>query len=318
MVSKGGGKATRVSLVIVSTRSHSSLKASLDAILANDLKDVEIIVVDCCSDEEMSVLVNCYPSVTFLRASEEVCSPLLAGAGLSRASGEIIAVTDTSCLVSSSWVANLVKAHSLRPLVIGGSVEPFGRMNLLDWSAYFCDYGQFMHPLQAGPANVLPGNNISMKRPALAKHAELVSPAFRKTLWCEKLRSVGEQPHCQPAIKTFFAGSVRMVPFLSRRYGNARCFASIRSKEMTRIRRLLYFAGAPLLVVVLLKRTISSILPKRRYRRQLILSAPFLGLAFVVWSLGEALGYLTGSCHGCDRSVTFTLAGRQRSMTAGL
>lgn len=302
----GCDETVRISLVIISISSPSALKTSLDAILTNDLTYVEIIVIDGCSGETTSDIEDSYPSVKFFRTSQKACVPFLAGAGLSHATGEIIALTDTSCLVSSSWVANIIRAHSLPTQVIGGSVEPSGSMSVLDWTAYFCDYGQFMHPMQAGPAKVLPGNNISIKRSALTKSSELLNPAFRKTLWCEKLHSAGEQIHSQPEIETYFSDSVRMVPFLTRRYRNARCFAGIRSKEMTKLKRLFYVAGVPLLVCVLIKRTVVSILLKGRYKRQLILSIPFLGLASFIWSLGEACGYLTGHCQGCKRSLKFT------------
>lgn len=310
------GQIVSLSVVVVSTKSHSSLRASLNAILANDLRSVEILVVDCCLDEPMSNLVDAYPSVRFFHTSQKACVPFLAGTGLRHAAGEIIALTDTSCLVSSDWVANNRRAHVLASPVIGGSVEPKSRMNLLDWAAYFCDYGQFMHPLKAGPVSVLPGNNISIKRSALANGAELVKPAFRKTLWCEKIRSEGEELICDPSIVTHFTMSFRLVPFLMQRYRNARCFASMRSKEMTKLKRLLYFAGSPLLLIVLLRRTIGAIVPKKRYTKQLIFSTPFLVLAAVFWSLGEACGYLTGSCQRCSRSLAFTNSGEVEVLSA--
>lgn len=309
MSAEPNGQVVSLSVVVVSSKSHSSLRASLNAILANDLRNVEILVVDCCSEEPVSILVDAYPSVRFFRTSQKACVPLLAGTGLRHANGEIIALTDTACLVSSNWVANITRAHASVSLAIGGAVEPRAGMNLLDWSAYFCDYGQFMHPLRAGPVSVLPGNNISIKRSALSKSTELVGPAFRKTLWCDKIRSEGEELICDPAIETYFVNSVRMAPFLMQRYRNARCYASTRSKQMTKLKRLLYFAGSPLLLFVLLGRTISGIIPKKRYMKQLILSAPFLVPAFIFWSLGEAFGYLTGSCQRCSRSPAFTSLG---------
>ena len=310
------GESVSVSIVIVSTGSHRSLRASLSSVLANDLKGADIIVVDCCSDETMSKLVDSYPAVKFFHTSRKVCMPFLAGTGIGHATGEIVALTDTSCLVGSTWVTDIVRAHASGSLVIGGSVEPCGRMNLLDWSAYFCDYGQFMHPLQKGPVDVLPGNNISIKHSALAKNRELVSPAFWKTLWCDNFRKSGGKLNCEPAIETRFVNSYRIAPFLSRRYRNARCFASMRSKEMTKPKRLLYVVGSPILLVVLLWRGVGAVVSKRRYTRELVLSLPFLVLAFIFWTLGEAYGYLTGTCQGCSQRLTFTSSGRAGSLSA--
>lgn len=316
MSAESKGREVRLSVVVVSIRSHSFLRATLDAILANDLRDVEIVVVDCCSEEPMSNLVDAYPSVRFFHAPQKACVSFLAGTGLKYAKGTIVALTDTSCMVSPNWVVRILQAHESALLAIGGSVEPNGRMSLLDWAAYFCDYGQFMSPLKAGSVGVLPGNNISIKRSALAKNTELVMPAFRKTLWCEKIRSEGAELNCDPAIETYFANSVRMVPFLIRRYRNARCFASMRSNEMTKLKRLLHFVASPLVLIVLLQRTIRAIVPKKRYTTQLILSVPFLVLAFIFWSLGEACGYLTGSCRWCSRSLRFVSSGAEEALSA--
>lgn len=316
MFAEPSGRAVSLSVVVVSTRSHSSLRASLNAILANDLRSVEILIVDCCSEEPISDLVDAYPSVRFFHSSRRACVPALAGAGLRHAVGEIIALTDTSCLVGSGWIENIKRAHESESAAIGGSVEPKGRMSLLDWAAYLCDYGQFMHPLKAGPAYVLPGNNISIKHSALARSVHLVKPAFWKTLWCDRLRGGGGELMCEPAIETSFAGSYRMTPFLSKRFKNARCFASMRSNEMTKPKRLLYAAGSPILLAVLLRRAFAAIVPKKRYRRELVRSTPFLVLAFVSWTLGEACGYITGACPGCSQPLEFTSWESTGSLTA--
>lgn len=316
MSAESKGQVVRLSVVVVSIRSHSFLRAALDAILANNAECIEVLVVDCCSEEPVPNLVEAYPSVRFFHTSRTACITLLAGTGLKYAKGTIVALTDTSCMVVPNWVVRILQAHESASLVIGGSVEPNGRMNLLDWAAYFCDYGQFMSPLKAGRVGVLPGNNISIKLSALAKNAELVMPAFWKTLWCEKIRSEGEALICDPAIETYFANSVRMVPFLIQRYRNARCFASMRSREMTKRKRLLHFVALPLVLIVLLQRTIRAIVPKKRYTKQLIHSVPFLVIAFIFWSLGEACGYLTGSCRWCSRSLRFVSSMAEEALSA--
>ena len=310
-------QVVKLSVVVVSIRSRLALRACLDAIFANDLRDVEVLVVDCCLEEPFSNLIDAYPLIRILNTSQKGCIPLLAATGLRHAVGEIIAMTDTSCLVSSDWVANILRAHESSFPAIGGTVETkAGRMKLLDWSAYFCEYGQFMYPLKAGAVTALPGNNISIKRSELENSTEFVSPGFWKTLWCDKLRRSGEELICEPAIVTYYSNSFRIVPFLIRRYRHGRCFAGMRSKEMTRPKRVLYFAGSPLLSFVLLQRTVTTVVSKKRFLRELILSSPFLVLAMIFWSVGETWGYLKGPCHCCTRFLGLASIDERRPLNA--
>lgn len=41
-------------------------------------------------------------------------------------------------------------AHESSDLIVGGAVDPMPQRSLVDWAAYFCEYGQFMLPLTGG------------------------------------------------------------------------------------------------------------------------------------------------------------------------
>ncbi len=221
-------KSAKLSVVVVSLYSHALLRNCLESVLANENQNkIEIIVADCCADEPLSNLIGKYPNVRFVHFSEKVGIPVLSAAGIAQSAGEIIALTDSSCLVDAHWITSILAAHQSLSPVIGGAVEIRGQMKLVDWAAYFCEYGQFMNPLKSGVADVLPGNNISFKRPVLQKGREYVEPEFWKTYWCEKLKAEGIELISEPAMLVYYAKTFQTVPFLIRRFHHGRCFADI-------------------------------------------------------------------------------------------
>ncbi len=294
-------KSAKLSVVVISLYSHALLRNCLESILANEHQDkIEIIVADYYADEPISNLIAKYPNVRFVHFSEKVGIPILSAAGIAQSTGEIIALIDSSCVVDVHWITSILAAHQSPSPVIGGAVEIRGQMKLVDWAAYFCEYGQFMNPLKSGVVDVLPGNNISFKRPALQKGHEYVEPEFWKTYWCEKLKAEGIELISEPTMLIYYAKNFKLVPFLIRRFHHGRCFAGMRVMEAAFSKRAFYLVGSLTLPFIFLYRTVAVVLGKKRFFRELLLAFPFIVLAIVFWSLGETCGYLAGTGKSCE------------------
>ncbi|HUG37728.1 MAG TPA: hypothetical protein VML54_12295, partial [Candidatus Limnocylindrales bacterium] len=164
----------------------------------------------------------------------------------------------------------------------------------------FCDYGQFMRPLPEGTASELPGNNISLKRWVLERGREFVAPQFWKTYWCRRIQADGIRLHATPSIVVYYRKSFRLAPYLRHRFHSGRCFAGMRLRELSRLRRACYVAAAPVLPIVLTARMLRKTLGKRRHLAELALSLPISVLAILSWALGELCGYLAGPGVSCD------------------
>ncbi len=291
----------RLSIVVVSIYSHQSLLRCLDSILACENQDkIEIIVANSSSDNFLPCLAIKYPRVRFIQFSENTGIPDLSAEGIAQASGEIIAFTDSSCLVDSDWVTSILKAHQSKSAVVGGGVEINGLTKAVDWAAYFCEYGEFMRPLKSGVVNALPGNNISFKRSALLIGNEFVKNKFWKTFWCQRLQAEGVELISEPAMLVYYTKNFRLVPFLIRRFHHGRCFAGMRAVEFTIIKRVIYFGGSFLLPFIFLYRVISTAVGKKRRLKELIFSFPAIVLAIIFWSLGEMCGSLAGTGKSCE------------------
>lgn len=302
-VSRKSPDIPELSIVVASRESSNDL-----AIFLNGLKQqvsgqqIEVIVAGCRSAASRNYAAD-YPGVAFIQLPEKTTLPRLFQAGISRSTGGIIALTDTMCEPDPGWVRAILEAHKATAPVIGGAVEMNGTSRLIDWAAYFCEYGQFMLPLTDGPASEVPGNNLSFKRRALADGKEFTRDGFWKTNWCRKLQREGIKLELRPSIIVYYQKAFELVPFLLRRFHHGRCFAGMRGAGASLLMRVAYAAGSFLLPFVFFWRTVSRVVPKKRYLTRLFLSLPIIALAVVSWSIGECCGYLSGAGKSCAQVV---------------
>lgn len=296
-----GLKSPRLSVVIACTHSSRDLAPVLSALRNQAGADsVEVIVADGSGDMAVDYARLQGEGVVTLRFAQGTPLPVLWGAGIHASHGALIAILDDCSVPDRQWVSSILAAHESSDLVIGGAVEPSPQRSLVDWAAYFCEYGQFMLPLSGGVVSELPGNNIAFKRAALGRGAAFVEPEFWKTYWCRTLQHEGVQLRSTPAMRVYDRKSYRLVPFLIRRYHHGRCFAGMRRTQLSPVMRGLYTVGTPVLPCLFLWRIAGPIMQKRRYLSEFMLSLPISILAVVSWSWGECCGYLAGPGRSCE------------------
>ncbi|MBW8041924.1 MAG: glycosyltransferase family 2 protein [Planctomycetes bacterium] len=288
--------------IIIASEDTSRIEDCLNALRGQVRSgEIETIVVVCSADGTTRLIKTKFPDVKFISFSSRKSLPLLLGAGIEQSTGDIVAITDATCVVDGNWISEILKAHKTAHPVIGGGVEMAIRKGMINWAAYFCEYGQFMHPMEEGVVNELPGNNMSFKRWVLKRGQEFVQNGFWKTYWCRKLQEEGIQLISKPSIVVHYKKSFCLGSFLIRRFLHGRCFAGMRIAKVSIFKRMYYIAGSPLLVFLFLARTIKAIIPKKRYRKEFILSFPVSFMAIVIWSVGEFYGYLTGPGSSCNK-----------------
>lgn len=262
-------------------------------------RDAEIIVAYGAGEAVDGAIAARFPEVQFVRPAAGATLPRLLGTALARARGQVIAITDATSVVDERWVGAILEAHQAAHPVIGGAVEPDGLRGPVDWAAFFCDYAQFMLPLPTGVASEVPGNNISMKRSALARGREFVEGEFWKTYWGRRLQCEGLHLYASPAIVVHYRKSFRLLQYLVHRFHNGRCFAGMRLAELTPLRRALHILTAPALPLLFLSRILRTVLDRRRFLGQFVVAFPVCLLAVLSWSLGELSGYLRGPGTSC-------------------
>lgn len=292
----------QLSVIIASPRDGQMLDRCLQALVPQtEGQPVEVMVVGHVNEKE--ALKTRYPDLIVYSFPAETPLPTLFGTGLRRATGTLMTLTDSTTIVADDWIASILNAPITTDSVIGGVVEPLPDQSATDWAAYFCDYGQFMLPRQAGTVEALPGNNIVFDRALLALGREYVEPEFWKTYWCCRLREKGIALRADPSIVVYNAKQYRFFPYLMRRFRHGRCFGGMRIEKLSSMERIFYVVGSPLLPFVFMLRIIRAILPKRSHLTPFFLTLPLTFVAVVSWSLGEWWGYMMGPGNSCDAIV---------------
>ena len=228
--------------------------------------------------------------------------PLLWARGLAEARGEWLLIMETSCTPAPGWLTAVRQRLAGAPSVFGGAVEMADGHSMVDWSAYFCEYAQFMDPLpMSGRIGELPGNNICFHRDLMQIGKWFLAPGFWKTFWCNELMKNGVVLQAEPGMIVRFEKRYRFFPFLRRRFHHGRCYAGMRNLHLPGWKRMLYAGGSLFLPVLMLARMLQKFIPKRRLLMCYLAVLPYSILAVLAWAAGEAAGYCFGPGESCER-----------------
>ena len=160
----------------------------------------------------------------------------------------------------------------------------------MDWAAFLCEYSHCITPLPEGPTDWLPGNNVVY---AARCSGGIVTVVGRQ--WENRLHDAMRRD-----------GVPLVLPTADRRgpqetlHGGRVSVAAISLRAVVRrgaragtplAKRLGYGAAALALPPLLMFRTVSRVVAKRRYRVQLVRSLPLLAVFVVSWTAGEMVGY---------------------------
>lgn len=215
-------------------------------------------------------------------------------AGISVASGDIIAILEDRGVPRSDWARVVHDLHSQPEAVIGGAIEN-GVDRLLNWAVYFCDFGRYQLPFVPGPRDFVSDVNISYKRDPLQSVRHVWETRYHETTTHWALQREGH---------TLFLDSrpivdqqrrdLKLGNLLSERFHWGRLFAYTRVRESAAGRRALLALASPFLPGVLFVRHMMTQLRKRARFARFVVAAPVVLLLLVAWSAGEAVGYITG------------------------
>lgn len=216
-------------------------------------------------------------------------------AGLKAVRGDIVCILEDRGIPERVWAAKVARLHAELPhAVIGGAVE-CGIDAALNWAVYFCDYGRYQLPLDAGPREYVTDVNIAYKRRALERVRELWAERYHETTVHWQLARAGETLWLTPDFVVWQRRrGLSVASILRERVEWGRLFAYTRVKEASAPKRVTYVLMALVLPVVLLLRHGRMQAEKRVHFRRFLAVSPLVALFLAAWSLGELLGYVTG------------------------
>ncbi|MFQ5689194.1 MAG: glycosyltransferase [Gemmatimonadota bacterium] len=287
-----------ISVAVASFRRPSLLAECLASLRSQAVKDgVEIVVARAGSAQEVERLERSFPSVRFVRAPEGSPVPVLRGLALSSARAPLIALTEDHCVCAGDWLVHLTAALREGADVVGGAMDNAQRDRLVDWAAFFAEYGFF--GARAGRAGSAPdptGANVAYTAATARAVAEWARAGLWENVAHDRLRARGARFAFRPEARAYQNQNYRLADFCRDRFRHGRDYARRRLVDeggRQRWRRLALVPGLP---VLLWFRVAAS--ADRRHRPFLLAAAPFTLLFLSCWSVGEFSGYLSGGTRG--------------------
>ena len=284
-----------LTVVVPSVNGAGDLLGCLAA-LANQRSDVdlEVLVADRCGESVRAEVRRLYPWVRILEAPAGTTIPDLRALAFAQATARSVAVIEDHVIVPPGWARALLDAQAGGDIVVGGAVENAAVDRVVDWAAFLCEYSHCILPLPEGPASWLTGNNVVYPRALLARYQEVIGRGQWENRLHDAMRQDGVPLVCRPEIRVGHKKHYTVGEYLSQRYLYARSYAGARVADASLGKRLGYGVAALALPPLLMFRTVSRVLAKRRHRAELVRSLPLLAVFVVSWAFGEVVGYVAG------------------------
>ena len=295
MSSARGGRAAfvPVTVVVASFRPLALVESAIAALqVAVDRAPgrASVVLARAGNAEDARRLARGRPWLTVLRCARGATVPELRGAGMREAGGGWTAVTEDHCLVDPDWIHAFGAATGSYDIV--GGVMGNARPGIVNWAAYFAEYG-FFGPgaIAAGGTPLVTGANVLYAPSVVRDVSEWASSGLWEDVIHARLQAGGARVGFTAEARVQQNGTYSFWAFCRDRFEHGRDYARVRVREQAvdRIPRLL---STPLLPAVLLARVWHASSGQAPGR---FITASPITLAFLAaWSAGEAAGYLSG------------------------
>jgi hypothetical protein len=255
----------------------------------------EIILADGCGRALPEVCPRPYGDIIWLRALG-ASTFRLRSLALAHARGAIVAVTEDHCHVDAEWCAAILRAHAEHPsaAAVGGAVENGASRHLVDWADFLIANGAFMRPLRHGATErIALQANISYKRHAVPAES-FTDLGLMEMLHNQTLLRQGATLIADDRIVVDHVQCLGFPTFCALHFHNGRSIAGFRLTRIGTLERVLRLGGCLVLPPVMLWRTLSPVLEKRRFVGRALASLPLLMCLLLCHATGEFLGYLAG------------------------
>ena len=290
-----------LSVVVPSVNGLGDLVGCIAALEAQSDVRPEILVVDRLGEEVRAEVGRRFPNAKVIAVPSDTTIPRMREIAFAAATGEAVAVIEDHVIVPRGWARALLDARRETGAVVGGSIDNAARSSVVDWAAFLCEYSHCITPLPSGPTNALPGNNVIYDRALLQRYRDTIAAGKWENHLHDAMHRDGVPMVLRPEIGVGHKKHYTVGEYLSQRFLYARSYAGERVKGMPLAKRLSYGAAAFALPPLLMYRTVTRVLAKRRYRMQLLLSIPLLVLFIASWTAGEIIGYWMGPADSLSR-----------------
>jgi GT2 family glycosyltransferase len=288
--------SAELSVILTTPDCYDTIRKTIACLRAQTARDrLEIVIVAPAGRElklcesELKSFANFH--VVEVKAIESIGAAN--AAGVRDASAPLVAFGEDHAFPDPEWAEALIAAHKQNWVAVGPAVRNANPGSLISWADFLIAYGPWMECVAGGVAEHLPGHNSSYKRSVLIEYGsrlETMLEAESVLHW--DLNNRGYQLYLEPRAKISHLNFGTLSSWLPAQFHSGRMFATIRSRNWCRAKRLFYTCSAPMIPAIRLYRILRQSYRLRSNLRPAILPVLILGLT--VSALGEMLGYASG------------------------
>ena len=292
------GSTPTISVVIASNRERHLLQACLASLTDQCARmRAEIVVARAATPPDAATLSKVYPGISFLDAPADASIPELRALGMASATGDIVALTEDHCVADERWLETLTQHAVDGADVVGGGMDNAQRARVVDWAAYFSEYGFFApgRPARPEPTDrppLLTGANVAYSRRIVGDVIEWARRGEWENVAHDRLFSRGSVLRFADTAAIYQNQTYTVPSFCRDRFEHGRDYAQKRLAEDASAPRWLLLAATPALPFVLSWRVGKAVGDSRR--GAFLRALPTTVVFFAAWALGEAAGYLRG------------------------
>jgi hypothetical protein len=285
-----------LSIVVATTQPWPEIEMTLDSLFDQAVAcGAEIIVVDGTGHGLPEQVDERYPGVVWLRPPVRSAFELR-WAGVARALGDIVAVTEDHCTVGPTWCANVIRAHQRHPdaAAVGGPVENGFPSGLKSWAHHFLVFGPAVPPIdEERPGPMWSSANISYKRRVLP--AGTPAPGPVELFFMRELQARGERFVADPSVVARHYQTFPLSVLATYHFHNGRTIAAARLPRLSRAIWLARVLACGLLPAYLIGLRWRHVWRKPTHRATFLGCLPWLALLATAHAWGELAGYLAGA-----------------------
>lgn len=289
-----------ISVVIAWVNSYELLTAGLDALLIQEKRTAdEIIVVTRHGENEQRKLQENYPNVILVSAAADTTITKLRSLGVRLSTGSAVAVTEDHCVPARNWLATIERKISDGGDVVGGAIENAWDKRLRDEAAFLTEYAFAIRAAGETKSEknaAIPGNNAAYRRELIEGLCETLDADLWESFYFDELRDAGKNLVCDAEMLLYHRRPFDFFYFVRQRFHFCRSFAEMRaSQSLNNFGRAKYGAGSLILPPLLWLRGLNILRKKRRMVGRYFLCSPLIWVYLCAGAIGEMTGYFFGA-----------------------
>jgi hypothetical protein len=251
-----------------------------------------------------------FASVRVVEAGEIRRAAPAKASGVRAARGAFVAFAEEHCYPEPEWAGLLLAAHARGWDAVGPQMCNANPSSAVSRAGLYLNYGACIAPAEPGPSPRLPWHNVSYRRELLDAYGEdLATLLAVEGLLLDDVRARGHGLYFEAAARTHHVNISRLSSWVAHSFWGGRMFgaARARGKRWTRLRRLAYVGGGPLIPLVRVRRALPEVYRTGAGHKDVARVLPAMLAGLIPHALGEVAGYAFGAGKSEERYSSYEM-----------